>query len=136
MTSNPNKLPLHAMSEDEAVEIFKAWWRGEGLEEYILGFDGGSWKYIKFKSFDAKGAYRIPPRQDTVPWPHVANNFIAYARSENGQAAFFERVPYICEGNSFGFWWVEGSHIISADCFANWKPGTVDWKHSLQRRPK
>jgi len=67
--------------------------------------------------------------QPSVNWDHIADDWNAMAKDENGRIWFYAEVS----GISGDAW--NGSRPVSMKALASLDPGTCDWRDSLVRRP-
>ena len=130
MTSNPNELKLSDLPEDEAIEIFRAFLRGDRIE--FLNLNRWTQPVLVRRMLSRENIYRIPSRQDTVPWEHIAEGWDSYSRDACGVAYVHRTSP---GGRTPTRWISDIDTRVRADAFAGWKRGTISWRDSFQRRP-
>ena len=140
---NPDKLTLAEMDEADAVEIFKAWRRGDTLDyagQDIDRRDGepliwlNKWTHATQSIFKA-GIYRINPTPKTRPWNAEDHNkvykigdVLEYRDSSMG-SAIIDAVKKNC---LYLFWEYDGMitvpsyEVIATDFTHNGKPCVVE----------
>jgi hypothetical protein len=119
--------PFGELTENEQVELFRAWLRGATIEYLICG----EWKSSDAPAWSACNRYRIALTKPSIDWSHVAPEFKCLAQDADGYAYLFAGEPRI-DGKQ----WLGGCEIVSAKSFTSYKPGTCDWRDSLVRRPE
>lgn len=128
---NEAKLALKDMPEEQAVEIFLAWLRGQELEcVYEVGRDWTPRLHPQ-AALSYTLVYRTAPItlvHDTIDVAHVHPDFRWMARDYNGSANFFEVMPIKYTDKS---WITVEGRMRSTEAFDSYIRGTTPWDQSL-----
>ena len=117
-------------------EMKDAFRESTGPIEYY-SFSTEKWSFTEDPVWGNKYVYRLAtPTEpalipDVVPWGDIAPGWDYFARDENGYPKV-AKIPFIKDYDVFVAG--DGSTVHIA-AFANYRPGTTDWKDSLQIRP-
>lgn len=128
MIKNTEKLNLRYIPEDEAVEIFKAWRRGDKLEIYK---GDGVWRRIESSvhMLERANIYRIPARPPAFDNWHLLPDWARYiAQDEDGTVIIYENEP----SKFSGMWAISGGTLRNITGFRlGYDPGTGGWENSM-----
>lgn len=120
----------HKARTREMIAVMQAYVDGQQIESKTT--DGKKWGLCFKPSWDFRFVdYRISTTPDSIDWSHVAPEWKCMARDFNGVSFLYQDKPNIENGC-----WDTNSNYITANYFASYKRGTVDWKESLVMRPE
>ena len=97
---------------------------------------GNRWGIIVCPGWGLYGTYRLAtPTEpalipDVVPWDDIIVRWNYAARDGMANSWLFEAAP-----DQNDPYWIAIGGMRRLDTFANYRPGTTDWKDSLQIRP-
>lgn len=123
--------PFGQLFRETQLALFSAWVDGRRV---MYCASNGEWQpCFQNPLWYEDTAYRIAPlpkTPDSIDWSHVAPQYIAIARDDDGLAYFYKTEP-----RQFGSVWRAAGGTIRAVSHASYVRGTCDWRDSLVMRP-
>lgn len=123
------------MSEDhkantlEMIAVMQAYVDGKPIEHSYPRDD--QWVLMPEPSWNwGSNKYRIATIPDSINWDHVSAEWKYMARNASGNPVLFTHEPNI----RLNVWATE-ERCLTAQPFASYVQGTVDWTCSLVKRP-
>lgn len=132
--SNPNKLRLREMTDEERGAIMRIHDEGCAIEGYLCDHKW-LWQSPE-EQLRMSVIYRIAPTADTVVWSKLPDEIKWVARDEDGRADGYSEKPRPSEDIH---WTSMGVGVVLpylSLCPSIYTPGTCDWRESLQQRPE
>jgi len=127
-----NRPRFGELPEDEAVALFRNWWRGHRIQ-----FEGnyGDWHFTTYPQWHPNIRYRCVPTKDMIPWQVLDEQWQWASRDADGYIHLWAAKPEISERTQ-AWRWTEGDYTQIDGLVKGIVVGTCDWKDSLQRRPE
>lgn len=83
--------------------------------------------------------YYIPDTKTVINWEYIHEDYIAYARDENGGGYLYSKVPFLDNTDNTKLYWAQGPGkytCTSSQSNRVIKVGDEGWKDSLIIRPE
>ena len=119
----------HKKRTAEMIAVMQAYVDGKAIE--AMHDQAQTWWRAVEPAWNWRNAdYRIATIPDSINWDHVAPEWKWMARDEDGYVYLFTEEPRL-KTDAWG-----SSGYAVALCLSSYTRGTVDWQHSLVRRPE